>query len=54
MALKQENENLQKQVQKLKSLVDKLTLTSNKVELILKNKKGVYDIAKIGFNPNYK
>lgn len=53
-ALEQENENLQKEVQKLKPLINKLTLHSNKLELILRNQKGTYDKAGIGFNSTYK
>lgn len=53
-ALKQENKNLQNEIQRLKPLAYKLISSSNKLELILTNQKGAYDKARIGFNLNYK
>lgn len=43
--LKQENESLQKKKKKdmLKLLADKLTYSSNKLELILNNERAIYN-----------
>ena len=48
--LSNENMNLKKEVEKLKPLVDKLTLSSNKLELLLKNQKESSNKVGIGFN----
>ena len=45
-----ENINLKKEVEKLKPLVDKLTLSSNKLELILKDHRDSNNKAGIGYN----
>ena len=37
--LSNKNINLKKEIEKLKPIVDKLTLSSNKLELLLKDKK---------------
>ena len=46
--LEEENMNLKKKVEKLKPLVDKLTLSSNKLELLLRDQKESKDKARIG------
>ena len=48
--LSNENINLKKEVEKLKPLVDKLTLCSNKLELLLKDQKDSRNKVGIGFN----
>ena len=45
-----ENNELKKEVEKLKPLVEKLTLSSNKLELILKDQRISGNKAGIGFN----
>ena len=49
-SLEEENEILRKDVNQLKPLVDKLTLSSNKLELILRTQKDSTDKAGIGYN----
>jgi len=44
---------LQKEVEKLKSLVEKLTFSSNKLELILKSQRDSNNKARIGYNSLY-
>ena len=48
--LSNENINLKKEVEKLKPLVYKLTLSSNKLELLLKDQKESNNKVRIGFN----
>ena len=45
-----ENINLKKEVEKLTPLVDKLTLSSNKLELLLKDQKDSSNKARIGYD----
>lgn len=52
--LKQENKNMQEKVQILKPLIDKLTLSSIKLELILRNQKKPCDKAEIDYNSSHK
>ena len=48
--LSYENINLKKEIEKLKPIVDKLTLSSNKLELLLTNKRDSDNKTKIGYN----
>ena len=48
--LSNENINLKKKIEKLEPLVDKLTLSSNKLELLLKDKKDLNYKTRIGYN----
>ena len=48
--LRDENKCLKREVKRLKPLVDKLTLSSNKLELILKNQREISSKAGIGYN----
>ena len=48
--LNNENIILKEEVEKLKPLVDKLTLSSNKLELILKDQRDSNNKAGIGYN----
>ena len=45
-----ENINLKKDVEKLKPLVDKLTLSSNMLELLLKDQNGSNNKSKMGYD----
>ena len=47
-----ENINLKKEIKKLKPIVDKMTLSSNKLELLLTNKRDLDNIAEIWYNSN--
>ena len=47
----QENLNLKNEIVKLKPIVKKFTLSSNKLNMILKNQKVIYDKASLGYNP---
>ena len=47
----QENQNLKDEMNKLKSIVDKFTLSSNKLNMILENQKAIYDKAGLGYKP---
>ena len=49
--LLQENQSLKNEIAKLKSIVEKFTLSSNKLNMILDNQKAVYDKAGLGYNP---
>ena len=46
----QENQSLKNDINKLKPIVDKFTLSSNKLNMILDNQKAVYDKAGLGYN----
>ena len=46
------NINLKKEIEKLKPIVDKMTLSSNNLELLLTNKRDSYNKAGIGYNSN--
>ena len=52
--LKCEKEALQIEVNKLKPIVDKFTISSEKLQLMLNNQKGAFNKAGLGFNPNNK
>ena len=52
--LEEENTNLKNEIEKLRPLVDKLTLSSNKLELILKNQRESNSKAGIGYKSIYK
>ena len=49
--LLQENQSLKNEITKLKPIVEKFTLSSNKLNMILDNQKAVYDKAGLGYNP---
>ena len=46
-----ENQNLKIEVNKLKSIIDKFTLSSNKLQMILENQKVVYNKVGPGIAP---
>ena len=47
----QENQNFKDEINRLKSIVDKFTLSSNKLNMILDNQKAIYDKAGLGYKP---
>ena len=47
-------EELSKELEKAKSLVDRFTLSSNKLELILKSQQAIFDKAGLGYRSYYK
>ena len=47
----QKNLNLKNKIAKLKPIVEKFTLSSTKLQMILDNQKTVYDKANLGYNP---
>ena len=51
-SLSSKNINLKKEIEKLKPIVDKMTLSSNKLELLLINKRDSDHKARIGYNFN--
>ena len=52
-SLESENSNLKREIQKLKPIVDKMTLSSSKLELLLTSKRDSDDKTGIGYNsPN--
>ena len=52
--LNNEKDTLQKEISKLKPIVDKFILSSEKLQLMLNNQKGVFDKAGLGFKPGFK
>ena len=52
--LNNEKKALQLEINKLKPIVDKFTISSEKLQLMLNNQKGVFDKAGLGFNPGNK
>ena len=52
-SLESENSNLKREIQKLKPIIDKMTLSSSKLELLLTSKRDSDDKTGIGYNsPN--
>ena len=49
-SLETENSNLKREIQKLKPIVDKMTLSSSKLELLLTSNRDSYDKTGIGYN----
>ena len=49
-SLESENLNLKREIQKLKPIIDKMTLSSSKLELLLTSKRDSYDKTGIGYN----
>ena len=47
----QENQNFKDEINRLKSIVDKFTLSSNKLNMIFDNQKAIYDKAGLGYKP---
>ena len=45
------NLNLKNEIVKLKLIVEKFTLSSNKLHMILDNQKIIYDKVGLGYNP---
>ena len=50
MILIQKNLNLKNKIAKLKPMVEKFTLSSTKLQMILDNQKAVYDKIGLGYN----
>ena len=50
--MSRENDKFTMEVDKLKPIIDKFTLSSQKLNLMLDNQKVVFDKARLGYNPN--
>ena len=48
----EKNDRMTKEVDKHKPTIDKFTLSSQKLNLMLDNQKAVFDKAGLGYNPN--
>ena len=51
LILTQENLNLKNKIAKLKPMIEKFTLSSTKLQMILDNQKAIFDKVGLGYNP---
>ena len=54
MLFRSENEILKKKVEKLKSLIERFTCNSDKLQMILNSQRKVYDNTGLGYKSNNK
>ena len=48
------NKNLTKNLEKTKSLMDRFILSSNRLDMMLKNQRAIFDKVRLGYKSYYK